>query len=371
MVLARIIAAQKQTLTKLDTIYKSLKRDLWHLEEKRSDCHESRLAQPVLGIPQRPRPEVFYWLCALQSHYGKEHVRTSAHARDTKKHADRPYWRPLASSSHHAETARAFEEEIHGEKQALKLDAARVDDHCLEKGIADATLSVVSHPNYASDKVDALLATPSHGFTAIYSKNKEAWYHLSHALAAASSGTAFGRVSKAFNKNDGKLSLRYGNQEHDIKPTPNSCEYDLFFANPAESASKAQKLPHPTMSIFKHKKPILPVQSMISVKKVVKDKGGKTTKVLPSGKNAPRRRVSRETFSFAFSRRRVCRVEAEEPFHEAKRLGKTYVNDDPDYLEKFVVLALAPKQKDQEAVFESLATWTAHQPTTRSAASGF
>ncbi|KAK8047895.1 hypothetical protein PG996_015959 [Apiospora saccharicola] len=46
-----------------------------------------------------------------------------------------------------------------------------------------------------------------------------------------------------------------------------------------------------------------------------------------------------------------------EPFHEAKRLGKTYVNDDPNYLEKFVVLALAPKQKYQEAVFESLATW--------------
>ncbi|KAK8072467.1 hypothetical protein PG996_005815 [Apiospora saccharicola] len=81
-------------------------------------------------------------------------------------------------------------------------------------------------------------------------------------------------------------SLRYGNQEHGIKPTPNSCDYDLFLTNPAESASKAQKLPHPTMSIFKHNKPILPVQSTISVKKVVKGKGGKTTKVLPSGKNA-------------------------------------------------------------------------------------
>ncbi|KAK7954142.1 hypothetical protein PG988_014836 [Apiospora saccharicola] len=48
MRLARITAAQKQTLTKLDTTYKSLKRDLWHLEEKMSDCHESRLAQPIL-----------------------------------------------------------------------------------------------------------------------------------------------------------------------------------------------------------------------------------------------------------------------------------------------------------------------------------
>ncbi|KAK8054249.1 hypothetical protein PG996_013550 [Apiospora saccharicola] len=28
---------------------------------------------------------------ALQSHYGKEHVGTSAHARDTEKHAGRPY----------------------------------------------------------------------------------------------------------------------------------------------------------------------------------------------------------------------------------------------------------------------------------------
>ncbi|KAK8103064.1 hypothetical protein PG984_016210 [Apiospora sp. TS-2023a] len=44
---------------------------------------------------QRPRPEVFSWLRALRSHYGKEHVRTSAHARDTEKHVDRPYWRPL------------------------------------------------------------------------------------------------------------------------------------------------------------------------------------------------------------------------------------------------------------------------------------
>ncbi|KAK8068414.1 kinase-like protein [Apiospora saccharicola] len=34
------------------------------------------------------------------------------------------------------------------------------------------------------------------------------------------------------------------------------------------------------MSIFKHNKPILPVQSRISVKKVVKGKGGKTTRVL-------------------------------------------------------------------------------------------
>ncbi|KAK8068412.1 hypothetical protein PG996_007524 [Apiospora saccharicola] len=50
--------------------------------------------------PQRPRPEVFSWLRALQSHYGKEHVRTSAHARDTEKDADRPYWRPLPSFLH-------------------------------------------------------------------------------------------------------------------------------------------------------------------------------------------------------------------------------------------------------------------------------
>ena len=82
-------------------------------------------------------------------------------------------------------------------------------------------------------------------------------------------------------------SLRYGNQEHDIKPTPNSCGYDLFLTNPAESASKAQKLPNPTMSIFKSYPPIVPAQSTISVQKVTKaGKGGKASKMLPNGKNA-------------------------------------------------------------------------------------
>ncbi|KAK8016409.1 hypothetical protein PG993_014598 [Apiospora rasikravindrae] len=79
-------------------------------------------------------------------------------------------------------------------------------------------------------------------------------------------------------------SLRYGNQEHDIKPTPNSCDYDLFLTNPSESAGKAQKLPNPTMSIFKQFTPIKPVQSTIKVTKG--GKAGKASKVLPTGKNA-------------------------------------------------------------------------------------
>ncbi|KAK8064847.1 COM1 regulatory protein [Apiospora phragmitis] len=84
-----------------------------------------------------------------------------------------------------------------------------------------------------------------------------------------------------------KPTLRYGNQEQDIKPTPNSCDYDLFLTNPSESASKAQKLPNPAMSIFKQFSPIKPVQSTIRVEKVTKGgKGSKASKMLPSGKNA-------------------------------------------------------------------------------------
>ncbi|KAK8136140.1 hypothetical protein PG984_004080 [Apiospora sp. TS-2023a] len=46
--LARITAAQKQTLAKLDTTSKYLKQDLCRLEERISNCHELRLAQPIL-----------------------------------------------------------------------------------------------------------------------------------------------------------------------------------------------------------------------------------------------------------------------------------------------------------------------------------
>ncbi|KAK6820536.1 COM1 protein [Apiospora arundinis] len=82
-------------------------------------------------------------------------------------------------------------------------------------------------------------------------------------------------------------SLRYGNQEHEIKPTPISSDYDLFLTNPSESASKAQKLPNPTMSIFKKFTPIKPVQSTIRVEKGTKGgKGGKASKIMPPGKNA-------------------------------------------------------------------------------------
>ncbi|KAK8041022.1 hypothetical protein PG994_014029 [Apiospora phragmitis] len=48
-----------------------------------------------------------------------------------------------------------------------------------------------------------------------------------------------------------------------------------------------------------------------------------------------------------------------EPFHEAKKMGKTYVNVDAEFLENFVVLTLNSKQEARETVFEPLATWLA------------
>ncbi|KAI1844789.1 hypothetical protein JX265_011326 [Neoarthrinium moseri] len=81
-------------------------------------------------------------------------------------------------------------------------------------------------------------------------------------------------------------SLQYGDEEEPLKPTSDSFDYDLYLTNLAESSTKAQRLPYPTMSILKKPPTVKGAKPNVRVEKVVK--GGKSakSKLLPQGKSA-------------------------------------------------------------------------------------
>ncbi|KAI0009422.1 hypothetical protein F4779DRAFT_370847 [Xylariaceae sp. FL0662B] len=66
----------------------------------------------------------------------------------------------------------------------------------------------------------------------------------------------------------------YGSREQDVKVTPDSFDYDLYLTKPEESATKAQRLPNPTMSILKK----LPNLSSLQPSKKRNEKTAKTGK---------------------------------------------------------------------------------------------
>ncbi|KAH8682185.1 hypothetical protein BX600DRAFT_505796 [Xylariales sp. PMI_506] len=84
-------------------------------------------------------------------------------------------------------------------------------------------------------------------------------------------------------------TLQYGNEEEPLKPTTDCFDYDLYLTNLVESATKAQRLPNPTMSILKRPTIVKGSKPNIRVEKAPTDskkssKGAKT-RALP-GKSA-------------------------------------------------------------------------------------
>ncbi|KAI0976659.1 hypothetical protein F4678DRAFT_414048 [Xylaria arbuscula] len=75
----------------------------------------------------------------------------------------------------------------------------------------------------------------------------------------------------------GAPSLHYGSQETKVSATPESLDYDLYLTDLADAGSKTQRLPNPTMSIFK--KPPL----SLSAKKATKITTKHTSRASSSG----------------------------------------------------------------------------------------
>ncbi|KAI1309814.1 hypothetical protein F5Y03DRAFT_58439 [Xylaria venustula] len=75
----------------------------------------------------------------------------------------------------------------------------------------------------------------------------------------------------------GAPSLHYGSQETKVSATPESLDYDLYLTDLADAGSKTQRLPNPTMSIFK--KP----PTSLSAKKATKVTTKHTSRASSSG----------------------------------------------------------------------------------------
>ncbi|KAH8157971.1 hypothetical protein CIB48_g10275 [Xylaria polymorpha] len=72
-------------------------------------------------------------------------------------------------------------------------------------------------------------------------------------------------------------SLHFGSREENVLVTPESFNYELYLTDLADSGSKTQRLPHPTMSILKKPPPAL------SMKKATKVTTKHTNRALSSG----------------------------------------------------------------------------------------
>ncbi|KAF2964085.1 hypothetical protein GQX73_g9490 [Xylaria multiplex] len=75
----------------------------------------------------------------------------------------------------------------------------------------------------------------------------------------------------------GTPTLHYGSHEMNVSAAPESLDYDLYLTDPTDTGDKAQRLPYPTMSIFKK-----PPQSL-STKKVTKVTTKHTSRASSSG----------------------------------------------------------------------------------------
>ncbi|KAI3322706.1 hypothetical protein HD806DRAFT_544737 [Xylariaceae sp. AK1471] len=80
-------------------------------------------------------------------------------------------------------------------------------------------------------------------------------------------------------------SFHYGSKAEKVSAVPESLSYDLYLTDLADSGSKAQRLPHPTMSIFKKPPASLSAKKLTVDRQKLVNGGPKGAKLLPTGRS--------------------------------------------------------------------------------------